>query len=42
LRVIYEVRVRQGIIWMLTVTPKNVTDNIPGSVLKKIKEEIDG
>ena len=42
LRVIYYVRVRQGIIWMLTLYPKNVTDNIPGSVLKKIKEEIDG
>jgi len=42
LRVIYYARVRQGIIWMLTLYPKNVTDNIPGSVLKKIKEEIDG
>jgi len=42
LRVIYYARVRQGIIWMLTLYPKNVTDNIPGYVLKKIKEEIDG
>ena len=42
LRVIYYARVRQGIIWMLTLYPKNVTDNIPGSVLRKIKEEIDG
>ena len=42
LRVIYYARVRQGIIWMLTLYPKNVTENIPGSVLKKIKEEIDG
>ena len=41
-RVIYYARVRQGIIWMLTLYPKNVTDNIPGSVLRKIKEEIDG
>ena len=29
-------------IWMLTIYPKNVTENIPGHVLKKIKEEIDG
>lgn len=42
LRVIYYARVRQGIIWMLTLYPKNVTDNIPGNVLKRIKEEIDG
>ena len=42
LRVIYYARVRQGIIWMLTLYPKKVTDNIPGYVLKKIKEEIDG
>lgn len=42
LRVIYYARVRQGIIWMLTVYPKNVTENIPGYMLKKIKEEIDG
>jgi len=42
LSVIYYARVRRGIIWMLTLYPKNVTDNIPGSVLKKIKEEIDG
>ena len=42
LRVIYYARVRQGIIWMLTLYPKNVTDNIPGYVLNKIKEEIDG
>ena len=42
LRVIYYARIRQGTIWMPTLYPKNVTDNIPGSVLKKIKEEIDG
>jgi hypothetical protein len=35
-------RVRQGIIWMLTLYQKNVTDNIPGYMLKKVKEEIDG
>ena len=42
LRVIYFARVRQGIIWMLTLYPKNVTDNIPGYLLKRIKKEIDG
>jgi hypothetical protein len=42
LRIIYYARVRQGVIWMLTLYPKNVTDNIPGSVVKKIKKEIDG
>ncbi|OGG55422.1 MAG: transcriptional regulator [Candidatus Handelsmanbacteria bacterium RIFCSPLOWO2_12_FULL_64_10] len=41
-RVIYYLRPQQGQIWMLTIYPKNVTENIPGHVLKKIKEEIDG
>ena len=38
---IYFLRLRQGEIWMLTLYAKNVTDNIPAKVLKKIKEEID-
>lgn len=42
IRVIYYLRSRQGQIWMLTVYAKNVADNIPAHVLKKIKEEIDG
>ena len=41
LRVIYFLRLRQGEIWMLTQYAKNVADNIPAKVLKKIKEEID-
>ena len=41
LRVIYFLRLRQGEIWMLTRYAKNVADNIPAKVLKKIKEEID-
>ena len=41
LRVIYFLRLRQGEIWMLTLYAKNVADNIPAKVLKKIKEEID-
>jgi hypothetical protein len=42
LRVIYFLRTRQGQIWMLTLYPKNVSDNIPAHVLREIKEEIDG
>jgi hypothetical protein len=42
LRVIYYAKTQQGVIWMPTVYPKNVTENIPAHVLKKIKEEIDG
>ena len=41
IRVIYFLRTRQGQIWMLTLYAKNVTENIPASVLKKIKDEID-
>lgn len=42
LRVIYYLRTRQGQIWMLTLYPKNVAENISAQVLKQIKEEIDG
>ncbi len=31
----------RGIIWMLTMYPKNVADSIPASVLRKIREEIE-
>ena len=40
-RVIYFVRRTKGVIWMLTIYPKNVADSIPGHVLKQIREEID-
>jgi len=40
-RVIYFVRRSNDIIWMLTMYPKNVTDSIPGNVLKQIREEIE-
>lgn len=40
LRIIY--LVRPGEIWLLTLYPKNVSDDIPATVLRKIKEEIDG
>jgi hypothetical protein len=42
LRVIYFLRRRHDEVWMLTLYAKNVADNIPGKVLKKIKEAIDG
>ena len=41
-RVIYYLRSHQDEIWMLTVYAKNGEAGIPGHVLKKIKEEIDG
>jgi hypothetical protein len=41
LRVIYYLRLRQGQIWLLTLYPKDVTDSIPGHLLRKIKAEID-
>ncbi|MEI6669534.1 MAG: transcriptional regulator [Acidobacteriota bacterium] len=41
-RIIYYLRSHQDEIWMLTVHAKNEEANIPGHVLKKIKEEIDG
>ena len=42
IRVIYYLRTRQGQIWMLTLYAKNVAENIPAHVLKRIKDEIDG
>ncbi len=42
IRVIYYLRSENGEIWMLTVYAKNVVDSIPPSVLRKIREEIDG
>lgn len=40
-RVIYFVRSSKGVIWMLTMYPKNVRDSIPGHILKQIREEIE-
>ena len=42
IRVIYYLRSRQDEIWMLTLYAKNEEDSVPGHILKKIKEEIDG
>jgi hypothetical protein len=41
LRVIYYVRTRAGVIWMLTVYAKGVTGNIPAHVLRQIRKEIE-
>ena len=41
LRVIYFLRMRNDEVWMITLYGKNVADNIPAKVLKKIREEID-
>lgn len=41
-RVIYYAKVHEGVIWMLTIYGKNVSENIPAHILRKIKEEIDG
>ncbi len=35
-------RSQQGQMWMLTLYAKDEEENIPGHILKKIKEEIDG
>lgn len=40
-RVIYYLRRASGVIWMLTIYPKNVADSIPAHVLRQIREEVD-
>jgi mRNA-degrading endonuclease RelE of RelBE toxin-antitoxin system len=42
IRIIYYVKVREGIIYMLTVYARNEEGNIPAHILRKIKEEVDG
>jgi len=42
LRVIYFLRRRNDEVWMLTLYAKNVANNIPAKLLRKIKEAIDG
>jgi hypothetical protein len=31
----------QGVIWMLTMYPKNVAENIPSHILRQIRKEIE-
>jgi hypothetical protein len=40
-RVIYFARVERGVIWMLTIYPKNVKDAIPADVLRRIRQEVE-
>jgi mRNA-degrading endonuclease RelE of RelBE toxin-antitoxin system len=40
-RVIYYARIEHGAIWMLTMYPKNVKDNIPAQVLRQIRDEVE-
>ncbi len=40
-RVIYYAKVRDGIVFMLTIYAKNEDESIPTHVLRKIKEEVD-
>ena len=40
-RIIYYARIAQGVIYMLTMYPKNVAENIPSHVLRRIRRELD-
>ena len=40
-RVIHYLRRANGVIWMLTMSPKNVAENISAHVLRQIREEVD-
>jgi hypothetical protein len=40
-RVIYYVRRAHGVIWMLTMYPKNVADKIPAHILRQIRKEVE-
>ena len=40
-RVIYFAKLAQGVIWMLTIYPKNVAENIPPHVLRQIRKEVE-
>lgn len=40
-RIIYYLRMADGVIWLLTMYPKNLTEDIPAHVLRRIRQEID-
>ena len=40
-RVIYFVKMEEGVAWFLTMYPKNVQDNIPAKALRRIREELE-
>jgi len=40
-RVVYKVRRTPGVIWMLTIYPKTMTDDILAQMLRRIRQELD-
>lgn len=40
-RLIYYVKRTPNVIWMLTIYPKNVAENIPADVLRAIRDEVE-
>jgi hypothetical protein len=40
-RVIYYAKTAQRVIWMLTMYPKNVADNISAQMLRQIRKEVE-
>jgi hypothetical protein len=40
-RVIYYLKPARNVIWMLTLYPKNVAENIPAGVLRAIRKEVE-
>lgn len=40
-RIIYYVKRANGVIWMLTMYPKNVAENIPAHLLRQIRKEVE-
>ncbi len=40
-RVIYYAKIEEGMIWMLTLYPKNVKEDIPAHVLRAIRKEVE-
>lgn len=40
-RIIYFAKLARGVIWMLTIYPKNVADSIPVNLLRQIRKELE-
>ena len=40
-RIIYYLRRADGVVWLLTMYPKNVADSIPAHVLRQIRKEVE-
>jgi mRNA-degrading endonuclease RelE of RelBE toxin-antitoxin system len=40
-RIIYYVKRANGVIWMLTMYPKNVAGNIPAHIIRQIRKEVE-